>query len=43
VVVNRSANILSTSTLPVTVRITPLGYMKYISTNIGFTNPALSV
>lgn len=43
VVVNRSANILSTSTLPVTVRIVPLGYMKYITTNIGFTNPAISV
>jgi Protein of unknown function (DUF2586) len=42
VVVNRSANILSTSTLPVTVRITPLGYMKFISNNIGFTNPAIT-
>jgi hypothetical protein len=42
VVVNRAANILSTSTLPVTVRITPLGYMKFISTNIGFQNPSLS-
>lgn len=42
VVVNRSANILSTSILPVTVRIVPLGYMKQISTSIGFTNPALS-
>ncbi len=43
VVVNRSANILSTSTLPVSVRITPLGYTEYIANNIGFTNPALSV
>jgi hypothetical protein len=42
VVVNRSANILSTSTLPVTVRIVPLGYMKFIATNIGFTNPAIT-
>jgi len=42
VVVNRSANILSTSILPVTVRIVPLGYLKFIATNIGFSNPALS-
>lgn len=42
VVVNRAANILSTSTLPVTVRIVPLGYMKFISNNIGFSNPAIT-
>jgi len=43
VVVNRSTNILSTSNLPVTVRVVPLSYMKTITTNIGFSNPALSV
>ena len=43
VVVNRSSNILSTSNLPVTVRVVPLSYMKTITTNIGFSNPALSL
>lgn len=41
VVVNRTANILSTSNLPVSVRVTPLGYTRTISTDIGFINPAL--
>jgi len=40
VVVNRSANILSTQTLPVSIRVVPLGYAKTISVDIGFTNPA---
>jgi hypothetical protein len=43
VVVNRASNILSTSNLPVTVRVVPLSYQKTITTNIGFSNPALSL
>lgn len=43
VVVNRTANILSTSTLPVSVRVTPKGYARNIETSIGFNNPALPV
>jgi len=42
VVVNRTTNVLSTNNLPVTVRLVPLFYAKQISTNIGFSNPALS-
>jgi hypothetical protein len=42
VVMNRSANILSTTTAPVEVRIVPLGTMENISTRIGFSNPALA-
>lgn len=40
VVMSRTQNILATSSEPVTVRITPLGYLENIPTNIGFTNPA---
>ena len=40
--INRTTNLLSTSTEPVTVRVTPLGYLKTIATNIGFNNPALT-
>jgi hypothetical protein len=43
VVVNRTANILSTQTLPVSVRVTPLGYASNISVDIGFQNPALTI
>ncbi len=43
VVVNRSANILSSQTLPVSVRIVPLGYASTISVDIGFQNPAITV
>lgn len=39
---NRTTNLLSTSSEPVTVRIVPLGYFKSIPTNIGFTNPAIA-
>jgi hypothetical protein len=42
VVVSRASNILSTSTLPVNVRVTPLGKLTFISTTIGFVNPALA-
>jgi hypothetical protein len=41
VVMNRSANILSTGIAPVSVRIVPLGYLEIIQTSIGFNNPAL--
>jgi len=41
VVMNRTTNILSTNSEPVTVRVLPLAYLKFIQTNIGFTNPAL--
>lgn len=40
VVMNRTTNILATNTEAVSVRILPLAYLKYINTNIGFTNPA---
>lgn len=42
VVVSPSHNILSDNTMPVTVRVTPLGYAKSITLDIGFVNPALS-
>ena len=41
--VSRTENILSSSTLPVTVRVTPLGYMTQISVDIGLLNPALTL
>ena len=41
VLIDRNNNILSTNTLKVTVRVTPLGYMKTIEVDIGFENPAL--
>lgn len=37
---SRNANILSTGTEPVTVRVTPKAYLYQIQTNIGFFNPA---
>ena len=42
VVTNRTTNILSTSKLTVAVRVLPLSYGKYITLDIGFTNPALA-
>lgn len=39
--VSRTANIISTSILPVTILITPLGYAENIAYTIGFQNPAL--
>jgi hypothetical protein len=39
---SRTSNILSTSSEPVTVRVTPLGYFRTLAVNIGFFNPALS-
>lgn len=43
VVVSRTANILSTSILPVEIRITPKGYAEQITYVIGFENPALQL
>lgn len=40
VTINRAANLLSTSQMPATVRIVPLGYIRGISEDIGFLNPA---
>jgi hypothetical protein len=42
VVVDRTVNILSTQRLPVRFRIVPLGYVKFIDGEIGFSNPALT-
>lgn len=42
VAVARADNILSTQTLRATLRIKPMAYAKYISVDLGFTNPALS-
>jgi hypothetical protein len=41
VVVSRTEAVLTTNTLPVDVRIRPLGYAKFIDVTIGFSNPAL--
>lgn len=41
VIVSTTDNILSTSTLTVTVQITPLAYLKTINITIEFVNPAL--
>ncbi len=42
VTLSRTTNILSTSTEPVTVRVTPLGYLRALEMTIGFINPALA-
>lgn len=42
IAVIRTDNILSTSTLRVTIRLIPLGYLKQIEVTIGFLNPQLS-
>lgn len=42
VVVNRATNILASNNLLNTVRVTPLAYMKTITTSIGYSNPALA-
>jgi Protein of unknown function (DUF2586) len=39
--VSRTQNVLSTQTLPVTIRVLPLGYTRYITEDIGFANPNL--
>lgn len=42
VVVDRTISLLSTQSLKATVRILPLGYSRYITMDIGLTNPALT-
>jgi hypothetical protein len=41
--VSRTQNVLSSQTLPATIRVTPLGYTRYITEDIGFANPNLVV
>lgn len=41
-VLNRTTNLLSTNNEPVSVRVTPLAYLKQLSVSIGFSNPALA-
>lgn len=43
VIISRTDNILSTKTLTVTARVTPLGYAEFIEIDLGFVNPALAV
>lgn len=40
--VSKLDNILSTNTLTVSIRITPLGYTEFIEIDAGFRNPALA-
>lgn len=42
VVISRTANLLSTNDLPVSIDIVPLFYARKISNSIGFSNPALA-
>ncbi len=39
---NRSINLLSTSTQPTTTRVIPLAYLKQLQNDLGFVNPALA-
>ena len=43
IILNRANNILSSSTVYVKVRVTPLGYAKDIEVDIGYSNPSLSL
>jgi hypothetical protein len=42
VILSRTANILSTRTEPVTVRVIPLAILETFNVNIGFSNPVLT-
>lgn len=42
-VLSRTDNILSTKTLNGSARVVPLAYVEFIESDVGFTNPALSV
>lgn len=42
VVLDREANLLSTGTQPLEIRIVPKAYKRYITATIGFLNPALA-
>lgn len=39
---SRTQNLLSTNSEPLSISITPLGYLKFITATFGFRNPALS-
>ena len=39
---DRTANLLSTATLPLTVAVIPKGYSEYITCSVGFVNPMLA-
>ena len=41
--IKRDTNVLSTRATTLTVRLIPLGYLSYITVDIGFTNPSLAV
>lgn len=41
--VNRASNVLSTKTVPVTIRVVPKGYANFITADVGLLNPALQV
>lgn len=41
VVLDRATNVLSTRSATLTVRVRPLGYLKWIEVQVGFENPAL--
>lgn len=43
VIVSGTDNILSTRTLTITIKVTPLGYIKSIDVTIGFKNPASQI
>lgn len=43
ITVNRATNIISTANLPVTGRVVPLGYAKFITLDLGLSNPALQL
>lgn len=43
IVVNRASNVLSTKTIPTTVRVVPKGYANFITADVGLLNPALQV
>lgn len=42
VVVNQATDIIETDTIPITVRVVPMGYGKFIENNIGLQNPAFA-
>jgi len=38
ILVSRTQNVVSTATLPITLRVLPVGYTKYITLDVGFKN-----
>jgi hypothetical protein len=41
VICSRTQNVLSTQSLPFTVRVQPYGYSRYLTMDVGFVNPTL--